>query len=187
VDATTELERARLDAETMRDEAAAPILALGAAHRALLDARRGTRTEAPDAAAWRARASCDKDVRALAERLDAMRRAELPSRAPLVVSASGAWLTPPDGARVALPPASPLRAVLRALASAHRAGRAASRDAILAAAWPGERILARAAAHRVHAAVSELRALGLERHLVLDRAGYRLEDALPLLIEDDQG
>ena len=124
-------------------------------------------------------------MRALAQCLEEMSVADLPTRPSLVVAEDGAWMTTPEGARTDLPPGSPLRALLCALAS--RPAEAVSRDALIAAAWPGERILPRASARRLHAAVSELRGHGLGARLERTAGGYRLVPSLPIRRERPRG
>ncbi|CAN5925064.1 hypothetical protein BH11MYX4_BH11MYX4_63740 [soil metagenome] len=118
----------------------------------------------------------DKDVRALARSLEAMSEADLPTRPSLIVAEDGAWMTAPEGSRAELPWGSPLRSLLCALAI--RPGEPASREALIEAAWPGERILPLAATRRLHAAVSELRGLGLGARLERSAGGYRLSPSL---------
>lgn len=197
VDASAEIERVREEAARRRDHGLEAAIVLAEAHRALLDARRGERGGRATSivAAVRAKtrrlAARDKDVRALAEQLDAASDPALPVKPGLVVAEDGAWMTPPDGARADLPPGSPLRGLLAALATSASATSSAgssspgpvSREALVAAAWPRERIVASAAARRLHAAVSELRALGLGARLVRTPDGYRLASSLPVRIE----
>jgi len=181
VDALAEIERARIDAAPLKDAGLDAGLALAEAHRALLDARRGGAPARVDLARARRRALRDKDVRALLERLDAMRTADLPTRPGLAVASDGAWFTPPDGHRAVLPAGSPLRAIVRALTVASE--RTSTSHDLVAAAWPAERILPRAAAHRLHAAMSELRALGLGRCVERSGDGYRLLPGIAVRVE----
>ena len=193
VDATAEIERARGDAAPLRDRGLEAALALAEAHCALLDARRereggGGRARAIVRAACsktRAIAGRDKDVRALAQCLEEMSVADLPTRPSLVVAEDGAWMTAPEGSRTDLPPGSPLRALLCALASPPVED--VSREELIAAAWPGERILPRASTRRLHAAVSELRGHGLGARLERTAGGYRLVPSLPIRRERSAG
>ncbi len=202
VEASIEIERARVDRALLDDPQIDPALDLAAAHVSALEARRARirgdareerRAKAAARAALRgARAATtrDKDVRALAERLlAALDPVDWPVEPTLIVARDGAWLSPPGSPSAELPPASPLRALLGALvrARADRPGRALSRAELCAAAWPGERIMARAAAQRLYAAVSELRALGLGRHLERAADGYRIAPALPVRLEPKRG
>jgi hypothetical protein len=54
-------------------------------------------------------------------------------------------------------------------------GRGVPVPALVAAAWPDERILPHAAARRVYSVVQELRKLGLGGVVVAARVGYRLD------------
>ncbi len=188
VDALAELAQARIDAGA--DAGLLLAIELGEAHRRLLEARR--KGERPDAIVREALrksrrlAARDKDIRALAERLQAAAGDDLPVRATLFVARDGAWLSAPGYSRAVLPAGSPLRALLAALAKQHGAA-ALTRDELTAAAWPRERMLPRAAAQRIHAAISELRALGLGNALERTRDGYRIAPSLPVRIEGDQG
>ena len=75
----------------------------------------------------------------------------------------------------------PLRRLLAALARERIDGadRALDVPAMLAAGWPGERMRAASGAARVYMAVRRLRGLGLERVLVTDEVGYRLDPGVP--------
>jgi excisionase family DNA binding protein len=200
IDSTSEIERVCQADRGLGGDGFDAEIHLAKAHGALLELRRATgegRGDPGKDAATLVRATLarrrkkiarDKDTRALAERLSAtLLRQDLPSSPPLVVAADGRWLTGPPGTRVDLPLGSPLGLLLRALVHARQQspGRALSRDELVAAAWPDERILVRAAAHRVYAAVSELRAAGLG-DAGLERVGhaYRLSPSLPLLVEE---
>ena len=190
VDATAEIERARVDALPVQDRGLDAAILLAEAHCALLEARRhgGAHARAIVRAACSktgAIAGRDKDVRALAQCLEEMSVAELPTRPSLVVAEDGAWMTTPEGARTDLPPGSPLRALLCALTA--RPAEDVSREALIAAAWPGERILPRASARRLHAAVSELRGHGLGARLERTPGGYRLVPSLPIRRERTAG
>jgi predicted ATPase len=72
-----------------------------------------------------------------------------------------------------------LRLLLLALVAQHerRAGTTLGSDALLAAGWPGERVLPSAGATRVRVAISTLRRLGLSRVLVTKDTGYALDAA----------
>ncbi len=62
-------------------------------------------------------------------------------------------------------------------------GRAVELDALVAAGWPAERILPRAARARVYVALSGLRKAGLEATLLTRDGGYLLDPALDVQIE----
>ncbi len=96
----------------------------------------------------------------------------------LVIGEGGAWFKPPRGATVDLSTRPTLARVLAALAKqrTEAPGTPLTVAQILEAAWPGEKILARAAQNRVKVAITTLRTLGLRHHLV-HRNGYLLGDA----------
>jgi hypothetical protein len=74
--------------------------------------------------------------------------------------------------------------VLAALVAARKGGEPLVRgDALLAAGWPGERILPDAATNRLYVAIATLRKLGLRDVLVRFDEGYRLDPGVPLLEE----
>jgi predicted ATPase len=98
----------------------------------------------------------------------------------LRVAASGRSFRLPGGPRVDLSTRGPLRRILAALADAHARtpDQALSRDALVAAGWPGERLGVEAAANRVYAAIATLRRMGLRAELVRRDDGYLLDPAL---------
>ncbi len=103
----------------------------------------------------------------------------------LVVGPAGLWFRPPHGERVALDRRRQLAKILDRLAGERlaRPGSALDWDALLAAAWPGERVLPEAAAHRVRVAVSTLRKLGLRDVLRTSEDGYLLVPEVPAIRE----
>ena len=94
----------------------------------------------------------------------------------LLLGPGATWFRPPQGGRVSLERRRPMALLLDALVTARLAapGRAVSSDELLAAAWPGERVLATAGAHRVRVAVASLRKLGLRELVQTIEPGYRL-------------
>ena len=62
------------------------------------------------------------------------------------------------------------------------AGEASDAAALAAAGWPGERILAAAAANRVRVALSSLRKAGLGAALVRGDGGWWLDPAVPVVV-----
>jgi len=94
----------------------------------------------------------------------------------LVIGPSGLWFRVPNGDRTSLDRRRQLAKMLDRLAEerANRPGRALGWDDLLAAAWPGERVLPEAAAHRVRVAISTLRKLGLRDLLRTSEEGYLL-------------
>ncbi|MFO0683231.1 MAG: hypothetical protein U0234_14335 [Sandaracinus sp.] len=99
----------------------------------------------------------------------------------LIVGPGARYFALRGAARVSLETRPVLARVLGAVAeTSERAPDArASIDAIAAAAWPGERILARARRGRVHVAISTLRKLGLGAAITHAPDGYRL--AVPVV------
>ena len=99
----------------------------------------------------------------------------------LVIGPAALWFRPPHGAAVPLDRRRQLAKILDRLADERlaRPGSALGWDALLAAAWPGERVLPEAAAHRVRVAVSTLRKLGLRDVLRTSEEGYLLAPETP--------
>ncbi len=92
----------------------------------------------------------------------------------LVVGVDGAWFRAADRARVGLERRRSLALLLDRLARERvdRPGAPLAASALFAAAWPGEKAIASAAAHRVRVAVATLRKLGLRDAIVtLDGGG----------------
>jgi len=149
----------------------APVESLDAAGRRLVDA-------APHPALA---AAARHGLAAVRERAGERRIAAI-SPEDLVVGADGCWFRGPGGEAVDLRRRKPLRRLLAALVERRQAspGGILDADALLAAGWPGERVIAEAGAHRVRVAVSTLRKLGLRRVLVTVESGYRLDPAVAL-------
>jgi hypothetical protein len=115
----------------------------------------------------------------------------------LLIGPEGGWFRAPRGERVSLERRRPLARLLWRLAEerSNRAGAALAWDTLLAAAWPGERVIPRAGAHRVRVALSTLRKLGLRDLLRTTEDGYLLTtdvdtvlaDAPPLLTASSLG
>ncbi len=103
-----------------------------------------------------------------------------PSADALVVSSTLAWCRPPRSDWIELGRFPVLRRLLGALVEQRRAapGRGLSVDALVRAAWPGERIRADAAANRVYVAISKIRRFGLRDALLRQEDGYSLDPAL---------
>jgi predicted ATPase len=131
------------------------------------------------------------DAQALAESDEDLRIAlalfKLPAPADgLLVASDGAWFIAPGAPIVHLAKRRNLRRVLVALSKGRLAqpGRPLSVRDLIAAGWPGERILAEAASMRVYATVARLRKLGLVDYLVSRGDGYLLDAHVPLVIKD---
>ncbi|MEZ4240343.1 MAG: hypothetical protein R3F59_30160 [Myxococcota bacterium] len=92
-------------------------------------------------------------------------------------------LTLPDGTVVDLARRPTLRRVAARLVEQRLAapGVALPLDAVLAAGWPGERILPEAGANRVYVAMATLRKLGLAAALLTRDDGYLLDPALAVV------
>ena len=194
-DAERELATARaLAAGSERHLAAIDLLA------GQLDVARAAATTAPSAARVarrqaEERLSCPADSRdaRLAARL--LRRsladagveppapAEPERRVSLVVASKGLWFRIDGGEQVDLVRRRALRLLFWALVEKRVAapGEPMSLDEMLAAAWPGERILHKAGTARIYTAIRTLRDLGLRDLLVTAGAGYML--ALAATIE----
>jgi predicted ATPase len=127
--------------------------------------------------------------RALERALDAAARAEAPVSvaqtsgpppgAPadaLVVCAHGRWFRIPYGEVVSVARWRPLQRLLERLAERREIapGEPLSVEALVAAGWPGERMLPKAGATRVYTAIASLRRLGLRDMLMRDDRGYLL-------------
>jgi hypothetical protein len=105
--------------------------------------------------------------------------------AALVIGESGSWFRPPRGARVGLERRRSLALLLDRLAQerSDRPGATLAAATLFAAAWPGEKAIASAAAHRVRVAVATLRKMGLRDAIVtLDGGGgYALATELQVV------
>jgi tetratricopeptide (TPR) repeat protein len=110
----------------------------------------------------------------------------LPPDDALLIGAGGAWFRPPHGERISLATRRPLARVLEQLAEArgNAPGRALAWEDLLAAGWPGEKVIASAGAHRVRVALSSLRKLGLRELLRTTEAGYALAPEVTLVRDD---
>lgn len=103
------------------------------------------------------------------------------------VHREGPWYCGPDGEVHNLRTRKTLARVLAVLVEAHEQNRGTplSIDALLARAWPDERIHKRAGANRVYVALTTLRKLGLRDLLVRTDEGYMLDPQTTLGIEND--
>lgn len=90
------------------------------------------------------------------------------------------------GRRVSLARRGSLRRILLALAeqAAARPGEALSRDEVLAAGWPGERMRAASGALRVYTAIRRLRASGLGDAILTRDDGYLLDPGVRVRVVD---
>ncbi len=106
----------------------------------------------------------------------------------LVIGEGGAWFRAPGGERVSLHNRRPMRLLLRFLARQRldHPGEGQPWDALLAAGWPGERVIPEAGAHRVRVAIATLRKLGLRDAIRTDEVGYLIDPARTThLVEED--
>ncbi len=125
------------------------------------------------------------DVR-LARRLRALFPVRPPTK-PLLVAKDASFFRLPDHEQaVELGRRRAVRGVLRALVDARSAepGVPVSVETLVAAGWPGERILPAAAAGRVYTAIATLRRLGLRGVVEQSGAGYLIPPQIPLLLHD---
>lgn len=108
---------------------------------------------------------------------------ETAPRVALCVASDGSFFETPEGTRVELGTRPTLARVLAHLLHRHRESpdSEVAVTELVAAGWPGERILADAAVHRVHVAVSTLRRMGLSRCLLRRRNGYTVVGALQIV------
>jgi tetratricopeptide (TPR) repeat protein len=102
-----------------------------------------------------------------------------PADAPLdalVVCARGSWFRTPRGEVISVARWRPLQRLLERLAERREIapGEPLTVEALVAAGWPGERMLPKAGATRVYTAVASLRRLGLRDMLLRDERGYLL-------------
>jgi hypothetical protein len=111
----------------------------------------------------------------------------LPPPDALSVASDGKWFCAPGGEPQSLARRRPLADILAHLARARQSapGSAVPWEALRDAAWPGERMQASAAAHRVRVALSTLRKLGLRDQLVSTTEGYLLDPACPFVSAEE--
>ncbi len=105
-----------------------------------------------------------------------------PEGAALVIADEGRDVRAPSGAVLSLAQRkAPRLVLLRLVEERERApGKPLAVDDLLAAGWPGERVLADAGASRVYVALGTLRRLGL-RSVILSRdGGYLLDPRVPI-------
>ena len=101
----------------------------------------------------------------------------------LLVCARGRWFRAPHGEHIAISRWQALQNLVVKLAERRELapGEPLSVDELIAAGWPGERIMAKAGATRVYTALSTLRRLGLREVLARRDGGYMLSPAVPLV------
>ncbi len=106
-------------------------------------------------------------------------RGAAPSAPVLIVGPSASWFALRGAAQVSLLSRPVLARVLAhlVLRAEQRSGPASIED-IAGAAWPAERMLARAKRGRVHVAIATLRRMGLREQITSVATGYRLEASI---------
>ena len=191
---------ARAEAAQKLDLAEETLRALGASANTLVELHRGHLDLAeasalersgdhPAANALRARArarlTCSTDASTVpnddvrwARRLLHRALSRLPGQErTLVIASEGAWFRVRDGAVVDLRRQGNARQILAILARRRRdaPGTISSIDEIVAAVWPNERMLPRAALNRVRVAMATLRKLGLREWIAHRDDGYLLD------------
>jgi len=99
------------------------------------------------------------------------------SDASVLVGPAAEWFRLREGEKVDLRRQPRLQRLMHALVQAHvnAPGKALTIEELIRQAWPGERMLPRAAKSRVQVAISTLRRLGLRDLLVSEPAGYLLD------------
>lgn len=98
------------------------------------------------------------------------------------VDATNVWL--PTTARVSLEKRKPVRLLLLRLIDEHAKapGHPLTVDDLLAAGWPGERVLRDAGASRVYVALGTLRKLGLRDVIISRDGGYLLDPQVKIIV-----
>ncbi|MEM6954772.1 MAG: hypothetical protein AAF645_03760 [Myxococcota bacterium] len=183
-------ERAFQEAEALLDDAweriersADPTFSLvHAMHRATIRRAMGEDAPMPEGA----RLSPLTDVRAASHRPGASRRIESVDAA---IAADGGGLSNRRGECIDLRERDTLRRVLAALVrgAEERPGEPVPRESLVAAGWPGERMIARAAANRLRVAIATLRKLGLQEEIVTQRGAYLLRPEARIVPSIDYG
>jgi predicted ATPase len=122
----------------------------------------------------------------LARRLRALFSLRTPEK-PLLVAKDASFFRVSDHDQaVALGRRRAVRGVLRALVEARstQPGVPVSVETLVAAGWPGERILPAAAAGRVYTAIATLRRLGLRGVVEQTGTGYMIPPQIPVLLHE---
>jgi hypothetical protein len=104
----------------------------------------------------------------------------------LTVARDGTWFAPPDGDRVPLGRRGNLARLVAALARRRAAepGATFGIGELLEIGWPGERLVERTGANRVHVALTSLRNLGLRDVIERVGEGYRLTPKVAVQLVD---
>jgi len=105
----------------------------------------------------------------------------LPSTDALVIGGGGRWFRPPNGERVGLERRLSLALLLDHLATSPKGSVFRAND-LFAVAWPGQRAITSAAAHRVRVAIATLRKLGLREAIITTPdGGYGLSPTIEVV------
>ena len=101
------------------------------------------------------------------------------------IATDGSWFCVPSREKVDLSRRQALRRILAHMLRARldEPGRVISSDEVLAAGWPGERVIPRAGASRVYVAIRTLRKFGLRDFIVTSQGGYLLHSAVEVIAE----
>ena len=114
--------------------------------------------------------------------------ANSPTAAPtiLTVQRRGDWFELAPGERISLERRASLRRVLSRLAEARvrTPKEPVPFSTLVAAGWPGERILERAGRSRLHVAISTLRRLGLRDLIHSNDSGYLLDPSVEVIVAE---
>lgn len=97
------------------------------------------------------------------------------------IASDGSWFTDEDK-RVSLERRKSLRRVLARFVEARGAGQTLDAADLFRAGWPDEDVRHDSAMHRVHVAISALRAMGLRDSLQRWEDGYRLDPSVPITV-----
>lgn len=110
------------------------------------------------------------------------------ARGELRVGPDGAWMEAPDGSYHALGTRTALRRILLVLAEERlrRPGAVLPMGELIAAGWPGERLLGETGTNRAYVLLSALRRMGLRGALQRHDHGYRLDPALVVRLESGE-
>lgn len=106
--------------------------------------------------------------------------ASLDRKKPLRLARDASWFVGTDGRRIDLVRRGALRRIVDVMCvqQERHPGRALVLDDLVDAGWPGERVLAEAAATRVRVAISTLRRLGLKDVILTRDDGYLIDPSL---------
>ena len=105
-------------------------------------------------------------------------------RPELLVDTVDGYIAGPSGRRISLDRRRPMHGLLYLFAARAAVGNRfpIAAHELIAAGWPGERMLPRAAINRLYVTLSRLRAIVLGDNLVAGRGGWRLADDLSVRV-----